>query len=148
MRGIISICTLQTGDLFLASVSEPTINVSGEAGHKIDCWLATARQEKIVSLKGLSGYNPPPITRETCTVCVVTKLGNQFTQGRGFQSWALQELYPFAFFKLSIFSWRAIASWFFMLISGFAGHIDIWLAIARHEKIYKLEKLNGYNFPR
>ena len=28
MRGIISICTLQTGDFFLASGSEPTINVS------------------------------------------------------------------------------------------------------------------------
>ena len=66
-RGIISICTLQTGDLFLVSGSEPTINVSGEAGHKIDCWLATARQEKIVSLKGLSGYNPPCKARETCT---------------------------------------------------------------------------------
>ena len=44
----------------------PTINVSGEAGHKIDCWLAIARQEKIVNLKGLSGYNPPHITSETC----------------------------------------------------------------------------------
>ena len=66
-RGIISICTLQTGDLFLGSGSEPTINVSGEAGHKIDCWLAIARQEKIVNLKGLSGYNPPHITSETCT---------------------------------------------------------------------------------
>ena len=30
-------------------------------------WLATARQEKIVSLKGAYGYNLPPITRETCT---------------------------------------------------------------------------------
>ena len=66
-RGIISICTLQSGDLFLASGSEPTINVSGEAGHKIDCWLAIARQEKIVNLKGLSGYNPPRYTRETCS---------------------------------------------------------------------------------
>ena len=33
-----------------------------------------------------------------------------------------------------------------MLMSGFAGHIDSWLATARHEKIDKLEKLNGYNF--
>ena len=65
-RGIISIGTLQTGDLFLASGSEPTINVSGEAGHKIDCWLAVARQEKIINLKGLSGYNHRRITRETC----------------------------------------------------------------------------------
>ena len=66
-RGIISIHTLQTGDLFLASGSEPTINVSGEAGHKIDCWLAIARQEKIVSLKIINGYNPSRNTRETCT---------------------------------------------------------------------------------
>ena len=52
----------------LASGSEPTINVSGEAGHKIDYWLAIARQEKIVNLKGLSGYNPPRYTRETCAM--------------------------------------------------------------------------------
>ena len=32
-----------------------------------------------------------------------------------------------------------------MLMSGFAGHIDSWLAIARHEKIDQLEKSNGYN---
>ena len=73
-RGIISTCTLQTDDLFLASGSEPTINVSGEAGHKIVCWLATAHQEKIVSLKGLSGYTPPRTTRETCSnkvFCIV-----------------------------------------------------------------------------
>ena len=68
MRGIISICTLQTGDFFLASGSEPTINMSGEAGHKIDCWLAIAREEKIVNLKGLSGYNPPRKARETCII--------------------------------------------------------------------------------
>ena len=24
----------------------------------IECWLATARQEKIVNLKGMNGYNP------------------------------------------------------------------------------------------
>ena len=50
----------------VASDSEPTINVSGEAGHKIDCWLATARQEKFVSLKIINGDNPPRIARETC----------------------------------------------------------------------------------
>ena len=55
--------TLQT---FLASGSEPTINVSGEAGQKIDYWLATARQEKIVSLKIIHGYNPPRKAREKC----------------------------------------------------------------------------------
>ena len=66
-RGIISIYNLQTDDLFLASDSEPAIYVmSGFAGH-IDSWLATARQEKIVSLKGLSGYNPSRNTRETCS---------------------------------------------------------------------------------
>ena len=65
-RGIISTKTLQTDDLFLASGSEPTINVSGKAGHKIDCWLAIARQENIVRLKGVNGYNPNRISRETC----------------------------------------------------------------------------------
>ena len=43
--------------------------MSGEAGHKIDCWLATARQEKIVNLKDLSGYNPSRYTREAC-ICI------------------------------------------------------------------------------
>ena len=62
-----------------------------------------------------------------------------------YQSWALKELYPFGFSKLPIFSWRAIASQQFMLMSGFAGHIDSWLAIARHEKIDQLKKSNGYN---
>ena len=55
-------------------------------------------------------------------------------------------LYPLRPFTLTIFSWRAIASQQIMLMSGFAGHIDSWLAIARQEKIDKLEKLNGYNF--
>ena len=32
-----------------------------------------------------------------------------------------------------------------MLMSGIAGHIDSWLAIARHEKSDQLEKSNGYN---
>ena len=65
-RGIISISTLQTDDLFLASDSEPAIYLmSGFAG-LIDSWLATARQEKIASLKGAYGYNPTRITRETC----------------------------------------------------------------------------------
>ena len=32
-----------------------------------------------------------------------------------------------------------------MLMSGFAGHIDSWLAIARHEQIDQLEKSNGYH---
>ena len=32
-----------------------------------------------------------------------------------------------------------------MLMPGFVGHIDSWLAIARHEKIDNLEKPNGYN---
>ena len=32
----------------------------------MDCWLATARQENIVSLKGVNGYNPIRIARETC----------------------------------------------------------------------------------
>ena len=50
-REIISIHTLQTSDLYLARGSEPTINVSGEAGHNIDYWLPIARQEKIASLK-------------------------------------------------------------------------------------------------
>ena len=31
-----------------------------------------------------------------------------------------------------------------MLMSGFARHVDSWLAIARHEKIDTLEKLIGY----
>ena len=39
--------------------------MSGFAGH-IDSWLATARQEKIVSLKGAYEYNPPHLTSETC----------------------------------------------------------------------------------
>ena len=39
--------------------------MSGFAGH-IDSWLATARQEKIASLKGAYGYNPQRYTRETC----------------------------------------------------------------------------------
>ena len=59
---------LQTDDLFLASDSEPAISVmSGFAGH-IDSWLATARQEKIASLKGVNGYNPSRNTRETCNI--------------------------------------------------------------------------------
>ena len=33
-----------------------------------------------------------------------------------------------------------------MSMSGFAGHIENWLAVARHEKIDELYKLNGYNF--
>ena len=45
----------------------------------------------------------------------------------------------------AIFSWRAIASQYYILMSGFAGHIDSWLAVARHEKIDNLEKPNGYN---
>ena len=61
------------------------------------------------------------------------------------QSWALQELHPFGFSKLSIFSWRAIARKLSMLMSCFAGHIDSWLAIARQEKIDNLEKPNGCN---
>ena len=47
--------------------------------------------------------------------------------------------------RLESFSWRAIASQHFMLMSGFAGHIDSWLAIDRHEKIDQLEKSIGYN---
>ena len=45
-------------------------------------------------------------------------------------------LYPFIIFKLTIFSWLAIASQHVM--SGFAGHIDSWLATARQEKIASL----------
>ena len=44
-----------------------------------------------------------------------------------------------------IFSWRAIASQLSMLMSGFAGHIYIRLAIARQEKIARLLDVNGYN---
>ena len=40
--------------------------MSGEAGHNVDCWLAIARQEKIVSLKCINGYNTNLISRETC----------------------------------------------------------------------------------
>ena len=83
------------------------------------------------------------------------------------QSWALQEsiwlLKVIDLFmasdKLPIISWRVIASQHSMLMSGFAGHIDSWFAIAchekidhlniddiaRHEKIDNLEKPNGYN---
>ena len=62
-RGIISTYTLQTGDLFLASDSEPTIYLmSGFAGH-IDSWLATARQEKIDKLEKLNGYNFLTVTQ-------------------------------------------------------------------------------------
>ena len=32
-----------------------------------------------------------------------------------------------------------------MVMSGFAGHIDSWLTIARHEKIDNLEKSNGHH---
>ena len=35
----------------------------------------------------------------------------------------------------------------FMIMPGFIGHINSWLAIARDEKIDTLEQLNGYNFP-
>ena len=35
----------------------------------------------------------------------------------------------------AIFSWRAIASQYYIVMSGFAGHIYSWLAIARQEKI-------------
>ena len=65
-----------------------SINVSGEAGHKIDCWLAIARQEKIVNLKGLSGYNPPRIMRETCTVF------SGSTLAPGCQNWLFYNYLP------------------------------------------------------
>ena len=44
-----------------------------------------------------------------------------------------------------IFSWRAIASQYYILMSGYAGHIYSWLAIARQEKIATLLCVNGYN---
>ena len=35
----------------------------------------------------------------------------------------------------AIFSWRAIASQYYILMSGFARHIYSWLSIARQEKV-------------
>ena len=35
----------------------------------------------------------------------------------------------------AIFSWRAIASQYYILMSGFAGHIYSWLTIARQDEI-------------
>ena len=56
--GIITIYNLQTDELFLARDSEPAIYVdAGFAGH-IYIRLAITRQEKIVRLKGVNGYNP------------------------------------------------------------------------------------------
>ena len=43
------------------------------------------------------------------------------------------------------FNWRVIASQYYMLISGYAGHIYSWLAIARQEKIATLLGVNGHN---
>ena len=45
----------------------------------------------------------------------------------------------------AFFSWRVIASQHSLLMSGFAGHIYVWLAIARQEKIATLLDMNGYN---
>ena len=56
-----------------------------------------------------------------------------------------QELYPLGFSKLSIFSWRAIASQLSMCPAKLDINIKCWLAIARDEKIDNLEKTNGYN---
>ena len=44
-----------------------------------------------------------------------------------------------------IFIWLAISSQYYKLMSGFAGHIYIWLATARQEKIARLLGVNGYN---
>ena len=45
----------------------------------------------------------------------------------------------------AILSWRATASQYYILMSGFAGHMYSWLAIARQEKIATLLGVNGYN---
>ena len=53
------------------------------------------------------------------------------------------------FFLLSaIFSWRAIASQYYIQMSGFAGHIYSLLAIARQENIVSLKSINGYKTNR
>ena len=80
----------------------------GFAGH-IDSWLAIARHEKIDKLEKLNGFNFPTVT-QPCEQCA-----------------------KFGFFMLfsAIFIWRAIASQYYILMSGFAGDIYSWLAIAR-----------------
>ena len=45
--GIASIHTQQSSDLLMASGSEPDVYVAGKADINMECWLATARQEKI-----------------------------------------------------------------------------------------------------
>ena len=61
--------------LWRAMESHHFMLVSGSAGH-ISCWLATACQEKIVSLKIINGYNPPRKARETCTKEYIQKSNN------------------------------------------------------------------------
>ena len=45
----------------------------------------------------------------------------------------------------AIFSWRVVASQYYVLMSGFAGHTYSWLAIARQEKNHPYLGVNGYN---
>ena len=54
-------------------------------------------------------------------------------------------LYPFTLFRLTIFSWRAVARAIYMCPAKPDINIDFWLATARQEKIVKLKGVNGYN---
>ena len=53
----ISIQLPRSDDLFIASDSEPSINVSGEAGQDFKCKLAIACQERIDNAVDLKDIN-------------------------------------------------------------------------------------------
>ena len=126
-----------------AIASQQIMLMSGFAGH-IDCWLAIASHKKMDKWEKLNGYNFLTVTQscehgiviicavESSTILVYSVLP-YYTIPHPQDCVTLRKLYPFSFFNLSIFSWRAIASQQIVLMSGFAGHIDSWLAIARHK---------------
>ena len=118
--------------------SEPTLYVSGEAEHNIDCWLAIAHQEKIVSLKGVNGYNPKfwPLIRSVAptvhqNVLVETNIPAIYNQHNIILT---DDLFLASDIEPTLY------------VSGEAGHnIDCWFAIAHQEKIVSLKGVNGYN---
>ena len=112
--------------------------MSGFAGH-IDSWLATARQEKIASLKGVNGYNPSHNTRETCTGFNL----NEWNPNNQMPLLPLQTY--FAILRGGSFTRDYIHLFSLRWRSFKIGQHDYWLAIARQEKIAILMKINGYN---
>ena len=116
------------------------------AGHKIDCWLAISRQENIVSLKDLSGYNHTRITRETCILAllvmsrqfqtrVLSRWQESLSIQAGCQNWLFYICLLIFYFWNCIHSHLARGDFFLasdsepaIYVSGKAGHHIIILA--------------------